>query len=203
MLKLKKVAVTGGLSCGKSLVCCIFKEIGATVVSADEIVHQLLSPKEPIGQRVIELLGSDIVVSEQIDRFKIAEKVFDRPVLLHSLEQILHPEVKHEIERKYQQAALDEKSTLFVAEIPLLFESEPEQLDATIAVISDINLCKKRFKESTGYDEREFEKRMARQLSPEEKARRATFVISNNGSKEDLRQAVIAIYSTLTYNLGV
>ena|ERR1700722_11642684 len=197
MLVLKKVAVTGGLSCGKSLVCCILKEIGATVVSADEIVHQLLSPKEPVGQQVIKLIGPDIVVNEQIDRFKIAKKVFNQPALLHSLEQILHPEVQHEIERRYQQAVLDGKSGVFAAEIPLLFESDSGHFDATIAVISDLNLCKQRFKESTGYEEEEFEKRMARQLTLEEKAKRATFVINNNGSKEDLRQAVIAIYTQL------
>ncbi len=53
MLKLRKVAVTGGLSCGKSSVCRIFKEFGAYVVSADEIVHQLLSPETDLGQEVI------------------------------------------------------------------------------------------------------------------------------------------------------
>ncbi len=57
MLKLKKVAVTGGLSCGKSLVCRILQELGAYVVSADNIVHQLLSSDTNLGQEVIKLLG--------------------------------------------------------------------------------------------------------------------------------------------------
>ena len=57
MLKLKKVAVTGGLSCGKSSVCRIFKELGAYVVSADKIVHQLLSPDANLGQKIVQLIG--------------------------------------------------------------------------------------------------------------------------------------------------
>ena len=61
MLKLKKIAVTGGLAAGKTTVCQLFKELGAYVVSADEIVHQLLSPDTAVGQQVVSLLGSDIV----------------------------------------------------------------------------------------------------------------------------------------------
>ena len=57
MLILRKVAITGGLSCGKSSVCRIFKELGAYVVSADKIVHQLLSPDTNLGQKVIKLIG--------------------------------------------------------------------------------------------------------------------------------------------------
>ena len=66
MLKLKKIAVTGGLAAGKTTVCQIFKELGAYVVSADEIVHQLLSPDTAVGQQVVSLLGSDIVSGQII-----------------------------------------------------------------------------------------------------------------------------------------
>lgn len=201
MLKLKKVAVTGGLSCGKSSVCRLFKELGAYVVNADEIVHQLLSPEAPIGQQVIKLIGPDIVVNRQIDRSKIAKKVFNDPKLLRSLEEILHPAVTDEIKKQYQQAQTQGSASLFVVEIPLLFETDLGQFngqyDATIAVIADPAVCRRRFQESTRYDKDEFNKRMARQLSPEEKARRADFVIRNDGSFEDLRQAVIATYNIL------
>jgi dephospho-CoA kinase len=197
MLNLRKIAVTGGLSSGKSSVSSIFKKLGAVVVSSDEIVHQLLSPHDIIGQQVIKLIGSDIVQHGRIDRAKIAQKVFNNRDLLHSLEQILHPAVKLEVEKHYQMALEKGMNGLFVAEIPLLFESDSGQFDATIAVISDPDLCRMRFKKTTGYDDNEFDRRMARQLPPEEKARKATFVIRNNGSLEDLRQAVIAIYKKL------
>lgn len=198
MLKLKKIAVTGGLSCGKSSVCRIFKELGANVVSADEIVHQLLSPQVSFGQQVIELMGPEIIVEGQIDRSRIAKKVFNNRTLLNSLEKILHPAVNNEIEKIYQKALSKDKDKLFVAEIPLLFESDFGQYDAVIAVVAGYNTCKQRFENSTDSPHDEFDKRMARQLSPEEKAKKADFVIRNDGSLEELRQAVGALYKTLT-----
>ncbi len=76
MLILKKVAITGGLSSGKSSVCKILKEMGAFVVSADDIVHQLLNPQTSIGHKIIELLGPGVVKGLQFDRTKIGTLVF-------------------------------------------------------------------------------------------------------------------------------
>lgn len=197
MLILRKVAITGGLSSGKSTVSRLFKELGALVVNADEIGHQLLSQQDLIGQQVIKLIGSDIVQNGKIDRSRIAKKVFNDSNLLHSLEKILHPAIKNEMEKQYQLAVEKGLKGLFIAEIPLLFEGDLGHYETTIAVVADPDLCRARFRQSTGYDDEEFNKRMARQLSQEEKARRATFVIHNNGSLEDLRQAVISIYNKL------
>ena len=86
MLRLRKVAVTGGLSCGKSSVCRIFKELGAYVVSADEIVHRLLSTKTNLGQQVISLLGKEIITNGKINRSTIAKKVFNDPNKKHDID---------------------------------------------------------------------------------------------------------------------
>lgn len=118
MLTLRKVAITGGLSCGKSSVCRFFKELGAHVVSADEIVHQLLSPTQRLGQQVIALIGGDIVVNGKIDRSIIAKKVFDNKRLLHSLEELIHPVVLNEIEKQYQQVSNQGKAPLFYSRNP-------------------------------------------------------------------------------------
>lgn len=196
MLKLKKVAVTGGLSSGKSSVCHLFGELGAHVVSADEVVHQLLTPATYVGQKVIQLIGSEIVIQDKIDRSLIAKKVFNHPKLLKALEQILHPEVRDEIEEQYQKACKQGLASLFVAEIPLL-DSSFGHYDYTIAVVADENLCKKRFIQKTGYPEDEYIKRMSQQLSPLEKAKNADFVIVNNGTLDELRSHVIDIYSKI------
>lgn len=198
MLKLAKIAVTGGLSCGKTSVCRFFKELGASVVSADEIVHHLLSPQTALGQQVITLLGTDIVINQQIDRSQIAKKVFNNSDLLHSLENLLHPAVREEIEKCYQQANKELKNSLFIAEIPLLFETNSEHLfDYTIAVIADDALCQERFCKATGYTKNEYDKRNARQLPASEKARRADFVLYNNTNEEDLRNNVKKLYQVL------
>lgn len=198
MLMLKKVAITGGLACGKSSVCQIFRELGAYVVSADEIVHQLLSPKTSLGQQVIALLGSDIIVNDQIDRSRIAKKVFNDKALLRSLEQILHPAVQAEIEKNYQKAKEEGKARLFIAEIPLLFEGRSgKTFDATITVIADRETSMKRFMASTGYDKEEYNRRMEQQLPIEEKIRRADYVINNQDTLQQLRQMVGELYQSL------
>lgn len=198
MLILKKIAVTGGLSSGKSSVCRFFKELGAYVVSADEIVHQLLSSEADIRRRVIDLLGNDVAPEGQLDRSKIASKVFRNPQLLEALERILHSAVRDEISMQYRKA-VSERAALFVAEIPLLFETGAEEgYDYTISVMADPEQSFTRFQVSTGHGKEEYERRMARQLSSEEKCAKADYVINNNGSLADLKQAVVNIYHQLT-----
>ena len=199
MLKLKKIAVTGGLSAGKTTVCQLFEKQGAYVISADEIVHQLLSPGTGISQQVIRLFGSDIVQGGQLDRQKIAAKAFSQPDLLQSLEKIVHPAVFNEIEQRYRQACQSEQYTLFIAEIPLLYESEGEKrFDAVIAVVSTPEQCRLRFAQKTHQPEEEFDKRMLRQLDPAHKAAHANYKIDNNGTLQQLETQVEKLYSQIT-----
>lgn len=198
MLTLKKVAVTGGLSSGKSSVCRFFKELGAYVISADEIVHRLLTLETDSGQRVLALLGTEILSDGQIDRSKIAACVFKDANRLNALEEVLHPAVREETLKEYQKALASGTTTLFVAEIPLLFETGGDKTyDYTICVASEPEKSIKNFQDSTGYGKDEYQRRMARQLSPEEKCAKADFVINNNGSLADLKQAVTNIYNQL------
>lgn len=195
----KKVAITGGLSCGKTSVCQFFKELGAHIVSADEIVHQLLSPKKRLGQQVIALLGEDIVVDGEIDRRVIAAKVFRDRALLSSLENLIHPAVLCEIEQEYQQVNHQGKVPLFIAEIPLLFEvAQEKNFDATIVVWADQKECQKRFIAMTGFGTDEYDRRMANQMPPDEKAKRADYVIKNTGSKAHMRKTVTNLFMQLT-----
>lgn len=200
MLNLRKVAVTGGLSCGKSSVCRFFEKFGALVVSADEIVHRLLSPETNLGQSVIRLIGNDIIINNQIDRSKIAQKVFNHPSLLNSLEQILHPAVQEEIKKYYETANQQKKTKLFVAEIPLLFEAGMEGFyDAVITVTADPKISTQRFHKATGLSAEEYKKRSERQLPIEEKAKKAHYVIVNNGSLEDLEIETKKLMNILTH----
>jgi dephospho-CoA kinase len=201
MLTFKRVAVTGGLSCGKTSACGFFKELGAHVVSADEIVHQLLSPNTSLGQQVVTLLGENILFNGQIDRNKVAKIVFNDPLLLQAVQKILHPAVMMEIEKQYQNLKGKDNDSLFVAEIPLLFEIGGEKFfDFTIAVIADLKIALNRFKVLTGYQNDEYEKRMKSQFPLEEKIKRSDYVINNSGSLNELRDCVIQVYNKLTQN---
>ncbi len=200
MLKLKKVAITGGLACGKSTVCRFMRDMGAYVVSADEIVHDLLTPHTVLGQKVILLLGQDIVSNGKIDRKIVALKVFKDKERLDSLEKLIHPIVLDEIEKRYQHIKDNPNIKLFVAEIPLLFEiNAQDAFDVSIAVIAEENCCKKRWMQSRTDDpsEDEYTQRMQRQLDVKTKAARATYCIENLSDMQHLRIATEKLFCIL------
>lgn len=191
-----KLAVTGGIASGKSAVCQIFQNLGAYCVSLDLVVHQLLSSDNDLIQNVVSLLGEEILSEGVIDRKKVAQHVFTSPVLLEKLEKLIHPRVQVEMEKRLTQA---KGYTLFVVEIPLLFETGMESwFDKTIAVVADETECLTRFCKSGEYKKEDYFQRMKRQLLPAEKAKRANFIINNNGSLHDLTSQVSALYYQLT-----
>ncbi len=181
-MDLKKVAVTGGLASGKSSVCHILKNNGAYVVSADEVVHQLLN-SNTLNQEIIKQLGSEVVSEGKLDRSKIARLVFENSEKLAKLEAILHPIVIDEIKKSYEKVKNEKKYVLFVAEIPLLFEIKAQgYFDYVIAVVG--------MQRPLSQDD---EKRIARQMPQEEKAARADYVITNDGTLEELEDKTLKI----------
>lgn len=198
MLKLSKIAVTGGLASGKSSVCRLLGEQGAYIVSADEIVHQLLSLNTSVGQQVISLLGSDIIEAGLFNRKKISEKVFSQPDKLKALEKILHPTVLMEIEKRYQYIKEKKQHSLFVAEIPLIYESDTSfHFDYVLCVVADAQICRQRFVQKTGLSETEYDKRMSFQMSQKDKASKADFTIVNNGDLKKLKNQVYSLLKEL------
>jgi dephospho-CoA kinase len=193
MLNLKKIAITGGVASGKSSVSQVFRELGAYVVNADSIVHELLSPNTPLGRTIVHLFGNDVVTNGEFNRKAISDKVFNDLELLHALERILHPAVLEKIQDQYHKACCQKSYRSFVVEIPLLFEIGGESyFDKIITVLSPIDLCRKRFCEA-GYTEEEFERRMKRQWPPSQKAAKADFIIYNTTTLEELRKQVFEL----------
>lgn len=189
---LKKVAVTGGIASGKTTVCRMFEEMGAAVYFADEIVHKLF-----LEPRLVEILsrefGEQIVENGQINRKALGNLVFKDPQKLKKLEGLLHPMVLESMEQKYAKA----KGLFFIAEIPLLYEiGADERFDAVVAVVADEKVAKQRFM-AKGFSEEEFKDRSKRQLSSEKKAKRAHFVITNNGTLEQLREQLLQLKDEL------
>lgn len=197
MLKLKKVAVTGAISSGKSTVCRFLKELGAYTVSADEIVHKLLSPHSLTGQKVLELLGQNVIQHNNINRQKVAEKVFNDPDLLKALEAILHPAVSDEIRNEYAKAEALQTSTCFVAEVPLLFEAHMEkEFDAVIAIDASDADCLA-WHIQAGGSKKSYEERMRNQFSGIQKLHMAPYHLKNNGDLEQLKIETAKLYQQL------
>lgn len=190
MLKCRKVAVTGNVACGKSTVCRLLKELGAEWFSADEAVHQLLAQDPAIIHQVVEWLGKEVWQEGHLDRSLMARIVFNNPSLLRGLERILHPAVRSLMEQAYQQST----QPLFVAEIPLLFEGgEDASFDATVFVDTPEEVCRKRFHKGP----EEFDRRQSRLLPASIKREKATYILNNHGSLDELKQEVLHLYLTL------
>jgi dephospho-CoA kinase len=178
------VAVTGPFASGKSTFVRLLGELGAETVSADEIVHDLLADDERTISRVVERFGNDVLKDRSVDRRALGRKVFGDPEALRDLEDILHPLVRRETERRVAASGAD----LFVAEVPLLFEGGGSgDYDYTVAVVVPEEK-RRAWAAERGVDEAALRAIEARQLPGEEKARRADVMVQNDGGVDKLRE---------------
>ncbi|MBS0654321.1 MAG: dephospho-CoA kinase [Verrucomicrobia bacterium] len=202
MLNLRKIAVTGGLSSGKTTVCRMFQQLGAYIVNADQITHQLLSSDTSLRQQLITFLGDAILTDGLIDRSKMAKVVFESPALLRKAEELIHPRVSERIEQEWQKAVSEQKYPLFIVEIPLLFEASMQHgYDASIAVVSEEAACIKRFCMSGEHGKAEYFSRASRQLPQSEKAKKAVYIINNDGTLPELKEKVASLYHVIGVTL--
>lgn len=193
MLELKKIAVTGCLSSGKTLACKMLSEFGACVVSTDELAHQLLVSDSKCIHDIELLFGSEVKVNHQIDRKKLARLAFADTKKLGLLENILHPLIFKKMETLYIEACKLHQYKMFVAEVPLLFEAGWEFFfDAVITVVADELLCRKRSLDK-GLTHTDYALRSKKLLSSDEKMRHADYIVRNNTTEEDLKKQVMEI----------
>ena len=178
------IAVTGPLASGKSTFVELLGELGAETVSADEVVHYLLGEDNETVARVVERFGEGVRGEEGIDRKALGRVVFGDAEALRDLEEILHPRVREETDRR----AAGSEADLFVAEIPLLFEGGGEErFDLTIAVTSPEER-RQAWTEERGIEEQQRHAIEDRQMGQEEKAQRADVMVENDGDLNKLRE---------------
>jgi dephospho-CoA kinase len=178
------VAVTGSFASGKSTFVGMLGALGAETVSADEVVHDLLTEDEETIARVAGRFGEDVLKERGIDRRALGRKVFGDAEALQDLEDILHPLVQRETRRRIETSGAD----LFVAEIPLLFEGRRSgTFDYTVAVVVPEER-RRAWAAQRGVDEAALRAIEQRQLPQEEKARRADVVVQNDGDLDKLRE---------------
>lgn len=201
MLKLRKVAVTGNLHSGKSTVCQLLKKHGAFVLSADLIVHNLIQ-EPPVTKSIISIFGKDCLNSDgQLDRKKLSELAFRDESLLKKLELLLHPLVLEKILREFaDKSSSSSKDSLFVVEVPLLFEAGwQDYFDLIILVKTTENLRRNRFLE-TRKDIENFYLRSSRQIDPKIAEKLSDEIIMNDQDFSHLESQVLAILKKLKTN---
>jgi dephospho-CoA kinase len=189
------VGLTGGLGSGKSTALEALARLGAAVLSSDQVVHDLYDDPEVVAA-VVQRLGPEVLVDGAIDRVAVARRVFSDPEQRVWLEQLLWPRVGARVAAWRERVAAGQPPpAVAVVETPLLFEAGmDEAFDATIAIVTDERTRDERAR-SRGHHG--VEERDARQLPQVEKARRATFVVDNSGTVEELEQKLSEVLATL------
>ena len=178
------IAVTGPFASGKSTLVRLLGELPDTeTASADEMVHHLLKNDGEAISRIVERFGEDIRGDDGIDRKALGREVFGDAGALRDLEEILHPLVRDETDRRIEDSAAE----IFVVEIPLLFETgRDDDFDYTVAVTVPKERRRK-WSEERGVDDAALEAIESRQFTGEEKAGRADAVVQNDGDLDRLR----------------
>jgi dephospho-CoA kinase len=189
------VGLTGGMGSGKSTALEALRHLGAEVISSDAVVHELYEG-EQLRDAVVARFGPEVAPHGVVDRAAIARRAFASAEDRTWLEGQVWPLVGARVAEWLEHArAMRPPPPAAVVEVPLLFEAGLDQLyDATIAVISEESLRRSR---AAARGHALVDERAARQLSQEEKARRATFVVRNDGSEQDLERELSAVLGKL------
>jgi dephospho-CoA kinase len=189
------VGLTGGLGAGKSTALAALRRLGAEVISSDDIVHGLYEEPD-VRDAVVARFGADVAPDGTVDRDRLAGRAFARAEDRRWLEALLWPRVGERVASWLEGArAAEPPPRAAVVEVPLLFEAGLDgAYDATIAIVTDDALRRERA-EARGHVA--VEERSARQLSQREKAERATYVVSNDGSVEDLEGELSSVLAML------
>jgi dephospho-CoA kinase len=187
------VGLTGAVAAGKSTALEALRRLGAATLSTDAVVHELLAT-ERVRDLLVARWGAEIAPEGEVDRARVAAIVFEDQAELAWLETTLHPLVGERLAAWHNE--LSGEARLAVVEVPLLFEAGMEsEFDATICVVAPEEV---RAERARGRGTSGIEGRAQRQLSQEEKAARATYVVENDGTPEELEAQLARLVSELT-----
>lgn len=195
MARFPVLGVTGGIGCGKSEVGRILRDLGVPLLDADEVAHRMLRPGTATCEAIVQAFGPDARGPDGgIDRARVAARVFANAEDRAALNRIVHPPVLREI-RAWVAERRDREPLAVI--VPLLYEVDVvEPWNAVVCVAARPEIARQRLRDR-GWSDEEIERRLAAQWPLDEKARRADFVIWNNGTLDDLEHEVRTMWSNV------
>lgn len=195
---MKVLAITGGIASGKSTVAKMFESLGATLVDADSLAHQVYAPGTPLAAELLQRYGNEIKDSQGgIDRKALGKIIFRAPEERKWLENKTHPATRKLIAERVQEARL-RGAPLVLVEAALHVETGYyKEFDGLIVVHADPQIQIQRLRARDGMSREEAEQRLKNQMSGQEKEAFANWVIDNNGDLEDTKRNVRDLYGKL------
>lgn len=201
-----KVGLTGGIASGKSVVGEMFVALGANLIQADRIAHELMQPGQSVYDQVVHRFGRGILNSDgSVNRARLAEAAFGQrgeSPNIKELNRIVHPAVICREDEWMREVGQRNPHAIAIVEAALILEAgAADRFDELIVVTCSeeqrIQRFAKRLKIDLEAARREVERRMAAQLPDEEKVKAAEHVIDNSGSLDQTEKQVREIYARL------
>ena len=198
-----KLGLTGGIASGKSVVGEMFVKLGAHLIQADAIAHWLMEPGRPVYDKVVRAFGNGILNSDgTINRAKLAEAAFGATPRVKELNAIVHPAViAQENEWMLEIGTRDAKAIAIVEAALILEAGTADRFDYLVVVTCHeeqrAERLARRLEISVEAARAEVARRMAAQMSDEEKIKAADFVIDNSGSLEATARQVREVFDAL------
>lgn len=192
------VAVTGGMGSGQSTVCSFFKEWGCMVINADLEAKRVIQKNIALQSDLKKTFGDDIFKNKKLNTKRLAEIAFSDELKTRKLNQLVHPRMVESIIEQMEKARFSGKYPIIVIDAALIYEISIEQnFDFIIVVNTPISIRQKRVFQRDNISRKEFNDRISKQISLEEKCKWADFVIDNKGTLEDLKQNTKKVFDTL------
>lgn len=192
---MRRIGLTGGIGSGKTSVSELFRALGAAIIDADEISHQITQPDRPATHLIEQQWGKTILAEDgQLDRIKLRKKVFSNPQQLKILESILHPAIEQKILQKTAHfQSIGEDYCLIV--VPLLFEKDLMHLVNQVVVVDlpeDLQI--ERVMQRDNVNRNHVEDILQQQISRKQRLNQADHVINNTNSEKHLRKRVAELH---------
>jgi dephospho-CoA kinase len=189
---MKIIGLTGGIGAGKSTVSQILTELGAFVIDADKVGHEIYLPGKEAWRQVTAAFGADILAADQtIDRKKLGAIVFGSAEARKRLNSIVHPLMLQDMRRRIDEKRAEGFTKPIVVEAAILIEANWLPLvDEVWVVVTNKNAVVERVATQRGMAARDTEARIASQLSDAERLKHAQVVITNDGSREELEKKI-------------
>ena len=194
------VGLTGGIASGKSVVSNMLRDLGASIIDADEISREVMIPHTKCWEEVIASYGSELLLEDlTIDRKKLAISVFKDSKKIKKLNRIVHPYIMQRIEEMIDEMRGKDPQALVIVDAALLVETGVyKHYDKLIVVYVNKETQLKRLIIRDAMSEEEAESRIDLQSPLTEKLKVADYIIENEGSLSKTREEVEKVYKALT-----
>ena len=198
------IGLTGGIACGKTTASSTLQQLGACILDADRLAHELAVPGGILYSAYVEHFGESILTQNgTLDRKAVGERVFCDPEEREWMDQLAQPILFNEMKNRLESCRMRGEH-LVILDVPLLLEAGWDVLcDEIWVIFVPRHVQRERLMSRDHLTKQQADARMDSQMDPEEKCRRADVVIDNSGGEDLMKEKIKALYEERSSSVGV